>query len=99
MLVKVHCAAQRHDSEGARENAAADNGENSGDEQQRYYDAAGVALLHGQDADHEQLEHEQRCDDVVEYLRPKLRMQGTHISTDFLPLLPAVPENINPSLH
>ena len=73
MLVQVHCAPQRHDLERSCKNAAAHQCEHCGDEEQRHHHRAGVALLHSQDAHHEQLEHEQGGDDVPKHLRPKLQ--------------------------
>ena len=72
VLVEVDGASQGHDLEGALKDAAADHGEYGGDEQERHHHRARVALLDGQDADHEQLKHDERCDDMTKDLRPQL---------------------------
>lgn len=75
MVVEVDSPSQRHDLEGPLKDAAAHHRENGCDEQQGHQDRAGVALLDCQDADHEQLEHEEGRHDVPKHLWPQLHEQ------------------------
>ena len=84
VLVQVDGASQGHDLEGALEDAAADHGEDGGDEEERHHHRARVALLDGQDADHEQLEHDERRDDMPKDLRPQLRVRTCFSPCTFL---------------
>lgn len=72
MLIQVHSAPQRHDLERPGKDAAAYHGKYGSDEEQWHHNRAGVALLHTQDANHEQLEHEQGGDDMPKDLWPQL---------------------------
>ena len=63
MAVEVDGVAQGHDLDS--------------DEEQGHHHTTGVASLGSQDADHEQLEREQRCDHLPVDCRPQLRARDT----------------------
>lgn len=73
MAVEVDGVAQGHDLEGFLKDAGADARKDDSDEEQGHHHTAGVASLGSQDADHEQLEREQRCDHLPVDCRPQLR--------------------------